>query len=332
MNLDDNYFIIGIDGGASKTQGVLFTQTGETLANIMEKGTSLTANEDSAPDRIIGLITKLCEKAGIDFDYLDAVGLGLAGASNERARDVVFGKLDNLSISRHTLISSDVEAAFEVNCPGNEGILVSVGTGVIAMGRNSDGSTYRVGGLGHDKDSGSGYWIGKEAMLKIAIKENNVYGALELQELVKMIVKQTGENDFDSAVEKIMTSEKSVFEIASLAKEVLSLAESGNEAAMSIIQEATLAVSDLILELTHKLGFGKEFFLFSGNGSILKNSIYRKSLSDSLKFSYPNVKWTFSIIPPAYGAGLLAARFRDVPVTLQSIAKHLNENHADSGD
>ena len=96
MNLDDNYFIIGIDGGASKTQGVLFTQTGETLANIMEKGTSLTANEDSAPDRIIGLITKLCEKAGIDFDYLDAVGLGLAGASNERARDVVFGKLDNL--------------------------------------------------------------------------------------------------------------------------------------------------------------------------------------------------------------------------------------------
>jgi len=37
MKQEDTYYIIGIDGGASKTRGILFTQAGETIATAFEK-------------------------------------------------------------------------------------------------------------------------------------------------------------------------------------------------------------------------------------------------------------------------------------------------------
>ena len=326
--LEDNYFIIGIDGGASKTEGVIFTQTGQLLASIQGNGTSLTANEEPAPERIRHMILMLCAKAGISTDFVDAVGLGLAGASNQRARDMLFKEIDGLKLSRKTLIASDAEAAFEVGCPGNEGVLLSVGTGVIALGRGKNGKTFRSGGLGLEKDVGSGYWIGKEALLKIAIEENNLFGDQELLALSEVICRHAGENAFDISVEKIMESDEKIQKIAALAKAVIQLAENNNNQAIAIVQEATLGVSELLLELTGAMELEKDYFLIAGNGSILRNTLYRKFLTDTLRFHFPKVNWTFSSISPAFGAGLLASRFRDIPVTLQSIVQQNNENNS----
>ena len=134
---NDEYYIIGIDGGASKSRGILMNKNGETLATSFDKGTNLTVYGETAAERIIHIISDLCQTAKISFDLLDAVGLGLAGASNEDGRDQVFKKLDALNLSKRVLITNDAEAAYEINCPGDFGILVTVGTGVICLSRNS---------------------------------------------------------------------------------------------------------------------------------------------------------------------------------------------------
>ena len=36
MNNEDKYYIIGVDGGASNTRGILFTDAGETIASIID--------------------------------------------------------------------------------------------------------------------------------------------------------------------------------------------------------------------------------------------------------------------------------------------------------
>ena len=36
MNKEDRFYIIGVDGGASKTRGILFTDQGETIASIID--------------------------------------------------------------------------------------------------------------------------------------------------------------------------------------------------------------------------------------------------------------------------------------------------------
>ena len=45
--------IIGIDGGASKTTGVLFSSSGKTLAYQTCQGTNLSIDEESASNRVL---------------------------------------------------------------------------------------------------------------------------------------------------------------------------------------------------------------------------------------------------------------------------------------
>ncbi|MFQ6610138.1 MAG: N-acetylglucosamine kinase [Fidelibacterota bacterium] len=321
-------WIIGIDGGASRSKAVLLDQFGKTHRQLTFKGSSLTVNFDQAPTRIKDAIESLCKLQKIDLNDIEAVGIGLAGASNEDGRDRVFSMLDGIRISNRSIIMSDAEAAYEVNCPMGNGILVSVGTGVICMSRDDDGNVFRTGGLGHDVDSGSGFWIGKEAMLKVAISENAEFADPDLFEMSKLVTKLFRGDSFTHAVEKVMGAAESVREIASLCKPVCKLAEENNDVALGIIQEATLAVSEMILQLTTEVGSKLKAnpFIIAGNGGVMKNPLFRNLLRDALKFEIPHLNWVFSELSPAYGAGLVAARFRNIPLSIVAITEHL---HAD---
>ncbi len=59
--------------------------------------------------------------------------------------------------------------------------------------------------------------------------------------------------------------------------------------------------------------------ILAGNGSVIRNDFYRKTLNDALQFDFPEIKWTFSNISNSYGAGLLAARLHDINVKLSQI-------------
>ena len=320
--MEDRFYIIGVDGGASKTRGILFTDEGDTIASIIDKGTNLSVNGEVASTRIHDIINNLCNAADIPIEYVDAIGLGLAGSSNQEGRDMVFGKLDNLKLSPRTIIMNDAEAAFILGCPGDFGILVTVGTGVICMSRNTDGKSIRQAGKGHDQgDMGSGYWIGRQALLNLTLNETSVLGDQDLEEIMSVFLTHVNDDDFQVALEKLNESDEAVFIIAGIAESIIGLAEKGNEVALSIIQEATHAVSEYIIALTDDLGYNESQIVLSGNGSVIRNDFFRNSLNEDLRFNFPNIKWIFSSISPAYGAGILAAKIYDVDVKVSDIIK-----------
>jgi len=322
MNLEDTYHIIGIDGGATNSRGVLFTENGSTLATILDKGTNIALDGEAASKRIASMIEQLCEDAGINIEDVDAVGLGLAGASDKDGRDMVFKALDALKLSRRSIIMNDAEASYEVSCPGGLGILVTVGTGVICIGRNEANKICRVAGDGHAHgDIGSGFWIGKKTIMEMALNESSVQGDEDLSQLMTYVLDKFESSDFNLAVEETMESEDSVPIIASLAEGIIGFAESGNEMALSIIQEGSSTIAEYILQLVHDLdlNINVDSIILAGNGSVIRNNFYRKTLNDALQFDFPNIKWTFSSISNAYGAALLAARLHDVGVSIPQI-------------
>ncbi len=324
--------IIGIDGGATKSTGILVDATGTTIDRITLKGCSLTANLQNAPSRIMSALDELCSRHNLKFRDIQAIGLGLAGASNDDGRDKVFGNLDRVQLSNRTIIMTDAEAAYEIACPGGEGILLSVGTGVICLARDRDGEVHRTGGLGHDSDIGSGYWIGREAMLKIALSDNTIYAEPELMSISRLITQKFKGSDFSDAVEKVMASPNSISNIASLCDPICHMAELHNEIALGLIQEATMGVADLITELAREMEIDMKSVpvLIAGNGSVIKNKIYRNCLQSALKFDAPQLKWVFSRLSPAYGAALLASRFRDIPLSLNSILERFRADCSNS--
>ena len=291
MNKNTDFHIVGIDGGASNTRGVLINENGETLSTALEEGTNLAVYGELAAKRIINVISNLCESANISFDLIDAIGLGLAGASNQEGRDEVFKELDALNLSKRTLIANDAEAAYAINCPMDLGVLVTVGTGVICISRNKEGKTIRIAGNGHDKgDVGSGFWMGKQVIANLALNETSVIGDQHLEQLMDLFLKTVGISEFNNAIEKIYKDDDQIKIIAKLAKPVIDLSENGNEIALSIVQEATHAVASYIESLTERLNYSSNNIVLAGNGSVIRNDFYRNSVNDELRFQFSDIK------------------------------------------
>lgn len=101
---------------------------------------------------------------------LDRLTIGPTGVWKPSERRDLARSLSGLA--REVRVLSDVELAHEAAFDGGPGILVIAGTGSIAFGKNSKGQTRRAGGLGALLgDEGSGFWLGREALRRPALKK-----------------------------------------------------------------------------------------------------------------------------------------------------------------
>tara|TARA_Y100001936_G_scaffold244136_1_gene284044 strand:+ start:4087 stop:5070 length:984 start_codon:yes stop_codon:yes gene_type:complete len=300
----------GLDGGASSTRAVLVDSNGSTLnKKKLDKGTNLKVYQDLAIKRISELILDLCKEISLSVDDIEGFGFGLAAISYDEGRESLFKELDRLNIADRSILINDAEAAYKICCPDDVGILLTVGTGVICIAKNSNGEFVRMAGKGHDKtDIGSGYWIGKEVLLKLSFNEAITDYDQDLMQLREIVCNKFSKNNLKDVLEYIANHEDSLALKASIAKDLLSIA-SKNEVALSILQESTYNVSDYIINVNELLDYNSssnELVLFT-NGSVINSPVYRKSLSDALSFNYSRVNWVSSKISAAYGAAMISA-------------------------
>ena len=311
--------IIGIDGGASKTTGIIFNHKGETLFHDSCLCSNISVDESRAANQIVELISKMSQKVKIDLRDVSAVGIGLAGASNKNGRDRLFGMLDNLKVSDKTIITNDIEPIYDYIWGAREGILLNVGTGIICISKKDD-KFIRVAGKGHDNgDVGSGYWIGKEALIELEV--NNSYNQSSKELLKDFLIKKQS-NSYDSLVSDINESENKVADIASFAKNVIFSAEKGNEFSRSIVQHATRVIAEYIIEVRDIMDYGDNDIMIAGNGSVLRNDYFREELNNALCFDFNEVNWVFLDISPAYAPGLLSARLKSIKIDKKSLNKN----------
>ena len=168
-----NTYILGIDGGGTSTNAVLFDSYGNTLCENSSDGSNLYVYKEQAIQKIFNLLNIISKKSKISLEEISAIGIGVAGVSDLNHRELLLKELDRLNLSNISLICSDTEAAYHVLCPSGEGILVSVGTGVICMGKSKE-ENVRIAGKGHDKgDVGSGYWIGNKIIKTLILNQNS---------------------------------------------------------------------------------------------------------------------------------------------------------------
>ena len=299
----------GLDGGASSTRAVIIDADGNTLAKQkIHLGTNLKVYEEIAPKRIADIVQNLCSEIYISVDDISAFGFGLAAVSYDPGRELLFKELDRLNIADKSILINDAEAAYKVTCIDDIGILMTVGTGVIGIAKTHKGDFVRVAGKGHDQsDIGSGYWLGKELLLKLSFNEAIVNHDNNLNQLYNKVLNQFNATNLNEALEIIASDENSLSLKASLGKIVIE-ASNSNDIALSILQEATVNVADYILDLNSLLDYNhSDDVVLFGNGSIIKSKEFRKSLNDSLSFNFKNISWIFSDLSASYGSAMLAA-------------------------
>jgi N-acetylglucosamine kinase-like BadF-type ATPase len=179
-------YVIGIDGGGTKTLGALAAEDGTILAQY-EVGST---NHHSNPLEVVKanlqeLVATLLTKAGVAATDVACVCSGMAGVDRPDDKALIKGIMAELLPNALAIPVNDGLIALVGGTMRAVGIIVISGTGSIAVGVNKHGVQGRAGGWGHILgDEGSGYMIGLRGLRAVCRAYDGRTGPTLLQEIV----------------------------------------------------------------------------------------------------------------------------------------------------
>ncbi|MFI5234481.1 MAG: BadF/BadG/BcrA/BcrD ATPase family protein [Gemmatimonadales bacterium] len=154
---------VGVDVGGTKTTAVVGSAT-EVLSRANGPGAAVRPGRALASAQTIAEVAR---KALAASGQLSAAVLvvGAAGAGRAPEREELELALVREKIADKVKVTTDIELALVAAFEQEPGIVLSAGTGSIALARDATGATHRAGGYGWQMgDEGSGYGIGRSAL------------------------------------------------------------------------------------------------------------------------------------------------------------------------
>jgi glucosamine kinase len=239
--------LIGADVGGTKT--AVAVSDGERILGRAEGGGGAVR-----PGRALasaGIIAEIVRQALAVSGRLtgDMLLVGAAGAGREQEREELRKALRSENVAGKVTVVTDIEVALAAAFADGPGIVVSAGTGSVAVGRDREGRRHRIGGYGWQMgDEGSGYAIGRAALGAVSRAAD---GRSPRTALSDRILSATRSTDFDALVR--WAAGASPAEVAALAPHVLDIAEHGDTLAKGIADYAARELSQLAICLLPKM-------------------------------------------------------------------------------
>jgi glucosamine kinase len=228
--------------------------------------------------------------------------VGAAGAGREPEREELRKALRAENIASNVVVTTDIDIALAAAFQDGPGIVVSAGTGSVAVGRDKAGRRHRIGGYGWQMgDEGSGYAIGRAALGAVSRAVDARSPKTALSERVLQV---TRSGDFDSLVRWAATA--SPAEVAALAPHVLSVAADGDQLARGIVDYAARELSQLAICLLPKMELTPPVPVAVTGGLLAPDQPLRKTLLAKLA-EEPTFQTTDTPVDAVMGALRLAA-------------------------
>jgi glucosamine kinase len=300
-------FVIGVDGGGTKTRALLADERGEQLAEAVGAASAVKPGEiEHSAGVIAGVVRDVLEIAERQGHKPRVLAVGVAGVGREPEREALLEALVAQQLAEEVSVMPDYAIALEDAFSDGPGVLLIAGTGSMAFGRSPAGATARCGGWGPMfGDEGSGSWIGRRALSVVAAAADGrepetaltgaVLTAAEVSEVSDLIRWASGAN---------------AAQLATLAPVVMSVADAGDLRANSIV---SMAVEELAL---HVRSLARQLFAderasvpVALTGGLLKRGTsLRKRLEHRLKTAVPGAQVRTEEIDAARGAVRSALR------------------------
>jgi len=302
-------YVIGVDGGGTKTQAVLAGADGRVLS----WGTGGPANLNRVPLQQVraslreAITGALGADAGVPARAVGAVCLGIAGSTG--SEDVIRAAISDLGLEAHVSVVSDVVIAFWAAIHGSFGALVIAGTGSCAYGVSTARATTAVGGWGYLLgDEGSAYDIGRRGMMAaLRAADGRDEPTALLEELLQSLQVDTPR----AVVPRIYQAAAGTTtdHIAGFAPVVATVAAAGDRVARSILHSAGNELGLMAMAVIDALSLRElEFDLALSGGVFKAGPLVTKHLASRVLAAAPGARIFVSERPPALGAARLALR------------------------
>lgn len=175
--------VLGIDAGGTKTVCYLADGEGRVLGEGRSSGANLHAHGELEVEKVLHAVIE--QALGEQAMRPDAVCVGVAGVDRHEDDRLMRGIMRRLGLGAQTLIVNDALVALVAGVGDEPGVVLIAGTGSIAYGVNQDNVAARAGGWGHVLgDEGSGYWIGREALMAVVREADGRGPATRLTPLI----------------------------------------------------------------------------------------------------------------------------------------------------
>ncbi|MTI71234.1 MAG: hypothetical protein FH751_13370 [Firmicutes bacterium] len=298
-------YIIGIDGGGTKTLGYIANLKGSILGYHLSGPSNYhSVGKTNAKKALEDVINSLCDDNDIKLKDVEIISLGLAGVDRKEDKNVVMDILKSINHSSTILINNDAKTSL-VGANGSiEGVITICGTGSISLGINSTGELIRAGGWGHIiGDEGSGYDIGKKALIAVA-KACDKRGEETL--LTEAIKKHLKIKKTDEIISYVYNNTNSKEKIAQLAPIVIKCFEANDEVSKQIIENAVWDLIQITETVINQLFNKNEKITISLAGGIFNNvSVIRDTFERKLKKRFSNLHIQAPLFDSGIGALIL---------------------------
>jgi N-acetylglucosamine kinase-like BadF-type ATPase len=301
-------YLIGIDGGGTKTDSAIADLSGKIIHHTTGKPSNfLVVGIEEAVENIFALIEENLFKLEGDFADVKQIVIGVAGAGRKEDAQVLEKSFKDYADQqgvhfKGVKVVSDAHIALEGAFPDSSGCILIAGTGSILFGKDEKGVIHRVGGFGRlIGDEGSGYSIGRKALNAVSKASDGRGEETLISELLNAKMNSGSSN---SIINKVY---KEKLDVASVAKIVIEAAEEGDPIAEDILDEEADELVLHIKSLLDKIHTDKLSVAFSG--SLIDNkNFYSDLLKQKIKSTLPKVKVVKPASSPVSGAILFAKR------------------------
>jgi N-acetylglucosamine kinase-like BadF-type ATPase len=271
-----NPILIGADVGGTKT-AVAVVQGDTVVARADGPGAALRPGRTLQSAATIADVVRRA-LAAIGQLRGDVLVVGAAGAGRRAERDELARALRGEALAERVLVTTDIEIALIAAFGDGRGIVVSAGTGSVAVGRDPSGALHRMGGYGWQMgDEGSGYAIGRAALGAVSRARDGRSPETPLQQRLLAV---TRSSDFDELVRWAATA--SPAEVAALAPPVLEVAAAGDVVARGIADYAARELSQLAICLLPQLGGGEPLPVALAGGLLDVDTLLRRTVLQKL--------------------------------------------------
>ena len=271
-------YLIGIDGGGTATKICVADPDGVIHGHHTAGPLNINGQSREEFRRTIGEILTLPARMGLKPGDCAAIGIGAAGISNPRTREVLEEAFRDSGYSAPVYVYSDGETALAAVFPECHGIILIAGTGSICYGRREDGTVIRSGGYGHlIDDGGSAYDIARRMLAAVVQAEDGRGGATVLKELV---YDRLGISGVSELVGYVYAPERRKGDLAALAVLLGRAVAMGDRTAMEIEDACADELCALIRPVLGRLPEEKNVAI--GGSVLLKNERIQRKVRDRI--------------------------------------------------
>jgi glucosamine kinase len=309
-------FLLGIDGGATKTLAAVLDVEHGTL----HLGHGGPSNQDAvgveaAGRALFDAADEALTGAGIADGELDAAVLAVAGTDTDAVLAYVHEQRSSAWI-----VVGDVVGAWATATGAQPGVGAIAGTGSNVFGVGQVGTetrAWRAGGWGHLLgDEGSGYWLGVQS-IKAALRDRERSGPETA--LSEAAVEFFGVSSVEALAALVYSKPLTKSEIAAFAIETAQLAERGDAVARELYERGAAELAQQIAAVIERTGLRGAFPVGLIGSAYKAGAVFVEPLTRAIHALAPEAEVAVVEMAPVGGSLLLAAHACGAEEALEGI-------------